>query len=131
MVYCKTYDNQKDVHIKALEDEVLRLKELYSNVSPNEQKLAEENMQLKTLHPNNQRQYTIEPQFTQFTTSGDITHQFPAIGITVASRTAEIPAMASSQAIARKRRAEYSDTKCDQCRKDKQKVPTYHPFVVL
>jgi hypothetical protein len=46
---CRTHRERKELYIKALEDEVLRLKEVYSNVSQDKDKLAEENRQLKTL----------------------------------------------------------------------------------
>ncbi|KAI1461660.1 hypothetical protein F4805DRAFT_412931 [Annulohypoxylon moriforme] len=45
----RTHRERKELYIKALEDEVLRLKEIYSNVSQDKDKLAEENRQLKTL----------------------------------------------------------------------------------
>ncbi|KAK8049718.1 hypothetical protein PG994_011448 [Apiospora phragmitis] len=45
----RTHRERKELYIKALEDEVLRLKEIYSNVSQDKDKLAEENKQLKGL----------------------------------------------------------------------------------
>ncbi|KAI1779482.1 hypothetical protein F4818DRAFT_453551 [Hypoxylon cercidicola] len=45
----RTHRERKELYIKALEDEVLRLKEIYSNVSQDKDKLSEENRQLKTL----------------------------------------------------------------------------------
>ncbi|KAK3392938.1 hypothetical protein B0H63DRAFT_443228 [Podospora didyma] len=45
----RTHRERKELYIKALEDEVLRLKEIYSNVSQDKNKLAEENRQLKAL----------------------------------------------------------------------------------
>lgn len=45
----RTHRERKELYIKALEDEVLRLKEIYSNISQDKEKLAEENRQLKTL----------------------------------------------------------------------------------
>ncbi|OTB02104.1 hypothetical protein M426DRAFT_30930, partial [Hypoxylon sp. CI-4A] len=45
----RTHRERKELYIKALEDEVLRLKEIYSNVSQDKDKLADENKQLKTL----------------------------------------------------------------------------------
>lgn len=45
----RTHRERKELYIKALEDEVLRLKEVYSNVSQDKEKLAEENRQLKAL----------------------------------------------------------------------------------
>jgi hypothetical protein len=45
----RTHRERKELYIKALEDEVLRLKEIYSNVSQDKEKLAEENRQLKAL----------------------------------------------------------------------------------
>ncbi|KAI1409749.1 hypothetical protein F5Y13DRAFT_193012 [Hypoxylon sp. FL1857] len=45
----RTHRERKELYIKALEDEVLRLKEIYSNVSQDKDKLADENRQLKTL----------------------------------------------------------------------------------
>ncbi|KEZ44146.1 hypothetical protein SAPIO_CDS3069 [Scedosporium apiospermum] len=44
-----THRERKELYIKALEDEVLRLKEIFSNVSNDKQKLSEENKQLKTV----------------------------------------------------------------------------------
>ncbi|KAF3063876.1 BZIP-type transcription factor [Daldinia childiae] len=44
-----THRERKELYIKALEDEVLRLKEIYTNVSQDKDKLAEENRQLKIL----------------------------------------------------------------------------------
>ncbi|KAI5920022.1 hypothetical protein F4810DRAFT_452495 [Camillea tinctor] len=49
----RTHRERKELYIKALEDEVLRLKEVFSNVSQDKDKLAEENRQLKNiLHQN-------------------------------------------------------------------------------
>ncbi|KAK5655411.1 hypothetical protein OQA88_5682 [Cercophora sp. LCS_1] len=45
----RTHRERKELYIKALEDEVLRLKEVYSNVSQDKEKLVEENRQLKAL----------------------------------------------------------------------------------
>ncbi|KAK3903681.1 AP-1-like transcription factor, partial [Staphylotrichum tortipilum] len=45
----RTHRERKELYIKALEDEVLRLKEIFSNISQDKQRLAEENRQLKTL----------------------------------------------------------------------------------
>lgn len=46
---CRTHRERKELYIKALEQEVLRLKENYSNVSRDKETLAEENRQLKQL----------------------------------------------------------------------------------
>jgi hypothetical protein len=43
----RTHRERKELYIKALEDEVLRLKEIFSNVSQDKEKLAAENKQLK------------------------------------------------------------------------------------
>lgn len=45
----RTHRERKELYIKALEDEVLRLKEIYSNVSQDKDRLSEENRQLKSL----------------------------------------------------------------------------------
>ncbi|KAK3336246.1 hypothetical protein B0T19DRAFT_396018 [Cercophora scortea] len=45
----RTHRERKELYIKALEDEVLRLKEIYSNVSQDKEQLADENRRLKTL----------------------------------------------------------------------------------
>ncbi|KAI0818204.1 hypothetical protein GGR55DRAFT_62519 [Xylaria sp. FL0064] len=45
----RTHRERKELYIKALEDEVLRLKEVFSNVSQDKDKLAEENRQLRNL----------------------------------------------------------------------------------
>ncbi|RYP17247.1 hypothetical protein DL765_004632 [Monosporascus sp. GIB2] len=45
----RTHRERKELYIKALEDEVFRLKEIYSNVAQDKEKLAEENRQLKGL----------------------------------------------------------------------------------
>ncbi|KAK4148531.1 eukaryotic translation initiation factor 3 subunit 7-domain-containing protein [Chaetomidium leptoderma] len=45
----RTHRERKELYIKALEDEVLRLKEIFSHVSQDKARLAEENRQLKTL----------------------------------------------------------------------------------
>lgn len=45
----RTHRERKELYIKALEDEVLRLKEEYSNISQDKERLAEENRQLKSL----------------------------------------------------------------------------------
>ena len=45
----RTHRERKELYIKALGDEVLRLKEVYSNVSQDKEKLVEENRQLKAL----------------------------------------------------------------------------------
>ncbi|KAK1448439.1 BZIP-type transcription factor [Colletotrichum cuscutae] len=44
-----THRERKELYIKALEDEVLRLKEIFSNISQDKDKVAEENRQLKQL----------------------------------------------------------------------------------
>lgn len=44
-----THRERKELYIKALEDEVLRLKEIFSNVSQDKDKMAEENRQLKQI----------------------------------------------------------------------------------
>lgn len=45
----RTHRERKELYIKALEEEVIRLKEHYSNVSQDKERLAEENRSLKTL----------------------------------------------------------------------------------
>ncbi|RYP03154.1 hypothetical protein DL764_005361 [Monosporascus ibericus] len=45
----RTHRERKELYIKALEDEVFRLKEIYSNVAQDKEKLAEENRELKGL----------------------------------------------------------------------------------
>lgn len=45
----RTHRERKELYIKALEDEVLRLKEIYSITSQDKEKLAEENRQLKQI----------------------------------------------------------------------------------
>ncbi|PNY24054.1 AP-1-like transcription factor [Tolypocladium capitatum] len=45
----RTHRERKELYIKALEDEVLRLKEIYSNVSRHKEKLADENKQLRDI----------------------------------------------------------------------------------
>ncbi|KAK2593591.1 hypothetical protein QQS21_008720 [Conoideocrella luteorostrata] len=45
----RTHRERKELYIKALEDEVLRLKELYSNASQSKEQLSAENKHLKTL----------------------------------------------------------------------------------
>ncbi|KAI3549767.1 BZIP-type transcription factor [Colletotrichum abscissum] len=45
----RTHRERKELYIKALEDEVLRLKEIFSNISQDKDKVAEENRQLKQL----------------------------------------------------------------------------------
>lgn len=45
----RTHRERKELYIKALEDEVLRLKEIFSNISKDKEQLAEENRQLKAL----------------------------------------------------------------------------------
>lgn len=45
--YIRTHRERKELYIRALEDEVLRLKEIYSTVSQDREKLAEENRLLK------------------------------------------------------------------------------------
>ena len=49
----RTHRERKELYIKALEDEVLRLKEIYSNVSQAKERLAEENRQLKSMMAQN------------------------------------------------------------------------------
>ena len=49
----RTHRERKELYIKALEDEVLRLKEVYSNVSQDKDRLAEENRSLKALMQQN------------------------------------------------------------------------------
>nr|XP_036583448.1 bZIP-type transcription factor [Colletotrichum truncatum]KAF6792491.1 bZIP-type transcription factor [Colletotrichum truncatum] len=45
----RTHRERKELYIKALEDEVLRLKEIFSNISQDKDKIAEENRQLKQI----------------------------------------------------------------------------------
>lgn len=45
----RTHRERKELYIKTLEDELLRLKEAFTNVSQDKDKLAEENRHLKTL----------------------------------------------------------------------------------
>lgn len=49
----RTHRERKELYIKALEEEVLRLKEVYSNVSQDKERLAEENRSLKVLLQHN------------------------------------------------------------------------------
>ncbi|KAJ0114247.1 hypothetical protein J7T55_010634 [Diaporthe amygdali] len=49
----RTHRERKELYIKALEDEVLRLKEVYSNVSQDKERLAEENRTLKAVMQQN------------------------------------------------------------------------------
>lgn len=49
----RTHRERKELYIKALEDEVLRLKEVYSAVTSDKDRLAEENRQLKQLLTSN------------------------------------------------------------------------------
>lgn len=44
----RTHRERKELYIKALEDEVLRLKEIFSNMSQDKEKLSEENKHLKS-----------------------------------------------------------------------------------
>lgn len=46
---CRTHRERKEQYVKALEDEVVRLKEVYSGISQDKTKLAEENKKLKDL----------------------------------------------------------------------------------
>lgn len=45
----RTHRERKELYVKALEDEVLRLKEIFSNVSQDKVKVSEENKQLRQL----------------------------------------------------------------------------------
>jgi len=45
----RTHRERKELYIKALEEEVLRLKETFSNASKSKEALAEENQRLKAL----------------------------------------------------------------------------------
>jgi len=45
----RTHRERKELYIKALEDEVLRLKEVFSNVSLDRERLADENKRLRDL----------------------------------------------------------------------------------
>ncbi|AEO65485.1 uncharacterized protein THITE_2112534 [Thermothielavioides terrestris NRRL 8126] len=45
----RTHRERKELYIRALEDEVLRLKEIFSHVSQDKERLAEENRQLKAI----------------------------------------------------------------------------------
>lgn len=47
--WSRTHRERKELYIKALEDEVLRLKEVFSNISQDKERLVEENRQLRTL----------------------------------------------------------------------------------
>ena len=72
--------------------------------------------------PVQQHEYDTRLRHMQLTTSAGILQQHPGVGITVASQTSEPPFLVSPQTVLKRRRAQYSDTKCEQCRKDKQKV---------
>ncbi|KAK4142594.1 uncharacterized protein C8A04DRAFT_29718 [Dichotomopilus funicola] len=45
----RTHRERKELYIKALEDEVLRLKEIFSHIAQDKERLAEENRQLKAM----------------------------------------------------------------------------------
>ncbi|KAK4247414.1 hypothetical protein C7999DRAFT_14560 [Corynascus novoguineensis] len=45
----RTHRERKELYIRALEDEVLRLKEIFSHISQDKERLAEENRQLKAM----------------------------------------------------------------------------------
>mgnify|MGYP003817666299 CR=1 FL=1 len=45
----RTHRERKEAYIKALEDEVLRLREIFSNIAREKERLVEENRHLKTL----------------------------------------------------------------------------------
>ncbi|MBE3041311.1 bZIP transcription factor [Candidatus Bathyarchaeota archaeon] len=45
----RTHRERKEFYVKTLEDELLRLKESFTNVSQDKEKLADENMHLKAL----------------------------------------------------------------------------------
>ncbi|EGS23663.1 uncharacterized protein CTHT_0003600 [Thermochaetoides thermophila DSM 1495] len=45
----RTHRERKEAYIKALEDEVLRLREIFSNIAREKERLVEENRRLKTL----------------------------------------------------------------------------------
>jgi hypothetical protein len=45
----RTHRERKELYIKALEDEVLRLKEVYTTISQDKERLSEENRQLKQM----------------------------------------------------------------------------------
>jgi hypothetical protein len=47
LAICRTHRERKELYIKALEDEVIRLKEVFSTMSLDKQKLFDENKQLK------------------------------------------------------------------------------------
>lgn len=47
--FCRTHRERKEQYVKALEEEVVRLKEVYSGISQDKTKLAEENKKLKDL----------------------------------------------------------------------------------
>ncbi|KIH89764.1 hypothetical protein SPBR_07829 [Sporothrix brasiliensis 5110] len=48
----RTHRERKELYIKALEDEVLRLKEIYSNIAQDKDRLADENRQLRQILSN-------------------------------------------------------------------------------
>lgn len=47
LTVCRTHRERKEMYIKALEDEVMRLKDVFSNVSRDKVQLAEENRMLR------------------------------------------------------------------------------------
>jgi len=46
---CRTHRERKEVYIRALEDEILRLRDIFSHMSQDKARLADENQHLKTL----------------------------------------------------------------------------------
>ncbi|CAD6451171.1 f05191d1-8dcb-41e6-9560-635c56a178fd [Sclerotinia trifoliorum] len=63
----RTHRERKELYIKALEQEVLRLKENFSNVTQSKQSLAEENRQLKQLLAQHGIQWDGSGGFDDFT----------------------------------------------------------------
>ncbi|KAJ9137918.1 AP-1-like transcription factor [Pleurostoma richardsiae] len=79
----RTHRERKELYIKALEDEVLRLKEVYANVSQDKDRLAEENRQLKALLAQQQPpQHGLPPSMSGLLTSLDDTVSNPASATT-------------------------------------------------
>ncbi|PHH87857.1 hypothetical protein CDD83_8310 [Cordyceps sp. RAO-2017] len=100
----RTHRERKELYIKALEDEVMRLKELYSNVCQDKDKLAEENKQLRdvllqhgvSLRSTGQEDVSSNPSFSQ--PSGTTTS--PGNSFATGSHAAFSPSQSTAPSVA-------------------------------
>lgn len=78
MSFVRTHRERKELYIKALEDEVLRLKEVFSNVSLDRERLADENKRLRDTLAQAGLQHS-SPHVAGSATSGSVNTSSPPL----------------------------------------------------